>query len=227
MKLAFIDLEFGQIYGSWRRDFLITEAAVLRYNGYENKITFSERHFKSPCHLVMRKRMNPLDKHHEIVEFLIYGKDEKKCDYDPKFKRKKRESKSMRYIWKHRHNKELKKFIKTQTYDADAVVLFGGREDINLLSFQEITFNIPILDIQKIIQQIYGRLCSLDKVSYRLNLELNSQSIHSINHHYALPKSSHIHKYKKMHLQAHHAIGDTALMFLAYKELIELALMQY
>jgi hypothetical protein len=223
MKVAFLDFEFGQIYGSWRRDFLITEAAVLVYDIDSDSIKIGEKIFAPVCNLIMRKRIKDKERNKTISthEYLLQVPGKKKVKFNPSYKMPKSQRKHYRILWSKRYANTLRTFLYSATADVDSVFVFGGREDIELLKRYCIAINAPIVDIQKILQKTYAKLYSLDYIAHRLHLSSSDRGyIRSINYRYKFPKhQKKIFRYDQSHLKAHNASGDCALLFLAYMEL--------
>ena len=221
MRIAFIDFEFGQIYGSWRRDFLITEVAVLIYNTKTNKIQIAEKIFKPLCSLVMRKRVKEKDGEIKLLEYLVHPSKNINVAYDNTYKIPKKDRQAWRIKWSKVYAKKLRTFLHSTMHDVDKVYVFGGNEDISLLQRYKVNIKAPIVDIQKILQRTYGIRYSLDRVAEVLNLNiLKEKRLSSINYSYQLPKQNNIFAYHQKHLEAHHASGDCVLLFLVYMELV-------
>ena len=221
MLVTFLDFEFGQIYGSWRRDFLVTQAAVLLYDTNNDTIKLAEIILDVDTNVVMRQRTKNA-KGYKTLETVINYHTKKSQYFDNKLKIKKSKAKEIRQNWNKRYFKRLKQFLSNTLKNADTIYLFGGREDINILNRLHFSFD-NIVDIQKILQNNYGTLYSLDKVIDTLYLTnfIYENNIISINYIYPLPKQSKkLFKYDRSNLSAHNASGDCVRLFLVYKELI-------
>jgi len=94
MKIAFLDFEFGQIYGSYRRDFLVTQAGVLLYDTDNDIFKIAEMILKPDSELVMRASNGG-----KLKEWVINYHTKKSFPYDKKFKRIKNDSKKLRQEW--------------------------------------------------------------------------------------------------------------------------------
>ena len=221
MKIAFLDFEFGQIYGSWRRDFLITEAAILIYDTATDEIKLAEKIFMPLSPLVMRKRVKLKNK--EIIkrEFIVDKDDQPKLEYDKEYRIQKSTAKKYRIKWNKVYTNILRSFFRKTISNVDLITLFGGYEDIRLLQRYAINVNVPIFDLQKDLQSNYKKLYSLDLLIDILSLKIDiEKGIFASTYKYELPnKSGKTFKYNTKHLEAHHASGDCIFLFLAAKEL--------
>jgi len=221
MKIAFLDFEFGQIYGSWRRDFLVTQAGVVIYDTVNDTIRFAEVIFKPDMNLVMRKRDSI--KHKKVIETVINYKRDRYFTYDKKYRISSKERKIIRLKWHSQYSKQLVNFLNHTIRGVDNVYLFGGQEDINILHRHRFYLD-NIIDIQTQLQKIYKIRYSLDLVVHHLAIENFAQkhSIESLNYKYNLPKKSkYIFNYEQKNFQAHNALADSIRLFLVYKELFE------
>ena len=219
MKIAFLDFEFGQIYGSYRRDFIVTEIGVVIYDTKLDTIKFGELIFSADINLVMRKR-DPTN-YKKTIESVINYKKDKYFFYDKKYKIPKKQKYTIRSKWNQKYADKLTNFLNNTIRNVDAIYLFGGREDINILNRYRIYPN-NILDIQTQLFEIYKVKYSLDLVVKYLGIEdfFKNDSIESINYKYDLPKKSKkIFQYDEKNFKAHCALGDSIRLFLVYKEL--------
>lgn len=61
MNTLFLDIEFGQIYGSHRRDYFPTEIGAVIYDVKNHKFLFERKKFSYDIDLVIRKnRINEI-----------------------------------------------------------------------------------------------------------------------------------------------------------------------
>ena len=221
MKIAFLDFEFGQIYGSWRRDFLITEVAILIYDTTTDDMKLAEKIFMPLLPLIMRKRVKLRNSEIIIREFIVNKDNQPKLEYDKKFKIQKSVAKKYRIMWSKIYANQLRAFFRKTISHVDLITLFGGNEDIKLLQKYAINVNVPIFDLQKDLQSNYKKLYSLDLLIDILSLKIDTEKgIYGTTYKYELPnKSGKTFKYNTKHLEAHHASGDCIFLFLAAKEL--------
>ena len=85
MKIAFLDFEFGQIYGSWRRDFLPTEIGILIYDTLTCTIKMIEKIYAPNAYLVLRKSVG-LGKKRKTKTKVINPFTQESVDFDKNFK---------------------------------------------------------------------------------------------------------------------------------------------
>ena len=223
MKIAFLDFEFGQIYGSWRRDFLITEVGLLIYDTQTDTIKLAEKTFTPVCDVIMRERVKHKNGTIGLSEYILNSKNKKKFNIDSTYKIAKKKKYQVRERWNKFYQNNLQKFLYFYTNSVDQIILFGGSEDRILLKKHDIDMNIPTIDLQSFLYRDYGKIYSLDLVTKLLDLNIShDRNITSKNHNYSFPnKGKKNFKYNDQHLKAHHAVGDCALLFLSYKELYD------
>ncbi len=223
MKIAFLDFEFGQINGSHRRDFLVTQTAILMYDTDLDNLKLAEVIFKPNIELVMREKVKDENNNKFIIkEEVINYHTNRVYGYDKEFKIPKIKRKQLRQKWNCQFFSKLVKFLQNTLYCTDIICVFGGNEDKNIL--KRYNCNIEnIVDIQTLLFNTYNIRYSLDKVINTLNINnfLYKNKIKSINYIYNLPKKSKtLYRYDKNNLIAHNASGDCVRLFLVYKELI-------
>jgi len=95
LKIGFLDFEFGQVYGSWRRDFLPTEAGILIYDTEVNTIKIVERLYLPDTYLVLRKSVG-LGRNRKTQTKVVNLKEEKTLSFEKGFKISKKEQKQIR-----------------------------------------------------------------------------------------------------------------------------------
>jgi len=221
MKIAFIDFEFGQIYGSWRRDFLVTQGAVLIYDTLTEELHMGEKIYKPDIDLVMRKKIKNSSQKWKLQEEVIHYASGTQYVYDKKFKIPSKKRTELRKYWGKSYAKSLRRFLNNSLKDVDTVCLFGGKEDKQILQ-RYCNLYLNIEDIQDYLESAYDTLYSLDRVIELLRLEnhIEEEKISSINYQYNLPKkiSKNI-KYNRTNLTPHNASGDCIRLFVVYKEL--------
>ena len=219
MKIVFIDLEFGQIYGSWRRDFLVTQAGVLSYDTENDEIELGELHFKHNSNLVMRRK-----EFKKRIETVVNFATKKTIVYDENHKIPKSEQTLIRKKWNKLYSQKFRVFIKQAIKQADIICFYGASEDLKILN----RYNIKIenyIDIYTVVRKDYNKSYSLDHIVKILNLESfldddYAEKLISLTCAYQLPYGySKPFLYEIEHLKPHYAIGDCARMFLVLKEL--------
>jgi len=220
MKIVFLDLEFGQIYGSWRGDFLVTQAGVLLFDTKNNEIELGEIHFKYNSNLVERKK-----KLRKTVETVINLSTKQIIEYDKNYKIPSSKQKLIRKEWNKLYSEKFKVFIKQAIKQADIICFYGASEDLKILS----QYNIKIenyIDIYTVVRKDYNKSYSLDHIVKILNLEsfldnaYYTEQLISLTCAYQLPYGySKPFLYEIEHIKPHYAIGDCVRMFLVLKEL--------
>ncbi|MBD2257670.1 hypothetical protein [Pseudanabaena sp. FACHB-2040] len=216
MKTLFLDMEWGQVYGSYRRHFIPIEVGVV-ISGSEDGVPVLEgRKFRHDIDLVIRKNtINQIGKTIGFSEWVAnVGRGEYQKPFDPNYRLKKTEKieagkLSLKALGK------LRQYLHSllKKYQVSQIVLFGGREDLNLLRKANInTFNITIVDIQRIVQNEIHYLFSLDKISLIISFYSNNKTFGSKNLRYPLPE-----RYRYL-IKPHKAIGDACRIFVIYEE---------
>lgn len=236
--IAFLDFEFGQIYGSYRRDFLVTEVAVLIYDKKSNKLELGEIIFNPNIDLVLRGRVENIHGEYKEIEKIINPYKKEFYKYDKNFKITKVEQKKLRQEWNNKFINKLRNFLNHSLSTVEKIYLFGGNEDINILNRYKIKLN-NIIDIQTILQKNdknqysfkiqeklkidSGKRYSLDLLIDRLefNNVIKNKKIEFSKFSYKLPSKKGLFTYKNNNLKAHSAAGDCLRLFYVYKELIE------
>jgi hypothetical protein len=224
MKIAFLDFEFGQINGSYRTDFLVTQAAVLIYDTNLDSFKIAEIIFKPDTELIMRKRIRDENNKYKLEEKNINYYKNITTNYNKNFKIPKAKRREIRQKWNYQYSNKLIYFLNNTLKNSDKICVFGGKEDINILRRYKYKYSINnIIDIQTILFKTYKILYSLDRVIDTLNITnfLHQNYIKSINYTYNLPKKSKkLYRYNVKNLNAHNASGDCIRLFLVYKELL-------
>ena len=167
--IAFLDFEFGSIYGSWRRDFLITEAAVLIYDTENNNLRLGEVVFSPDINLVARVRTKVREDKYKTLEYVVNRHKDEAFKYDENFKLSTKERKTIRQVWNKKYINRLKTFFSNTLKDIDDIYVFGGNEDINLLNRYNIKYN-NIIDIQTLLHKGNKKQYSID-IQEKLEIE--------------------------------------------------------
>ncbi len=212
-----MDLEFGQVYGSYRRDFVPTEIGFLIHRSSDDNIAIRGKRFDLDGFLVMRSNsLDSLGNSIGLEEKVINPSQASKIEYDPRYRigriaRGEMELKIAAIF----HN--LGKFMDgvVEEHSLDRIVFFGGQEDLNLLKRGKASItNTNVLDLQKDIRVDLGQDLSLDKASMIIGYGFDDRQIFSEHYKYHVPE-----RFKHL-LDPHKAVGDVARMFLLSKELI-------
>ena len=216
MKTLFLDMEWGQVYGSYRRDFVPIEiGAVISSSGNSVPVLESKK-FRHDIELVIRRNtINQIGKTIGFSEWVVnIGRGEYQKPFDPSYRLKKTEKTaagklSLKVL------RELRQYLYSlfKKYQVSQIVLFGGHEDLNLLKKANInTSSITIVDIQRIVQKELCYLFSLDKISLIIGFYSSNKVFGSKNFRYSLPE-----RYRYL-IKPHRAIGDACRIFVIYEE---------
>lgn len=215
-NVLFLDMEFGAIYGSYYRDFIPIEIGGIIYHLNSSSLSFVNHKFLYDGDVVLRKNLiNDLGHtigQSESVANININQYQKK--FDPNY-RLKSSDKSITRKKAYRMLGKLRNYFDdlVKRYHVKQLVLFGGKEDLNLLNQAHINIsNLDRLDIQHTIgQQLQYRL-SLDKVSRIIEFDSNNNSIGSTHFRYTTPS-----RYRHV-IKPHRAIGDACRIFLVHQE---------
>jgi len=137
MNIAFLDLEFGQVYGSYRRDFIPIEIGAVISGSEDDAPVLLSKEFHCDIDLVLRKNItDPVGKTVGLEERVVNtGRKEHQKQFDPSYRLPKNGKKALREL-SNQTFIELREYTQAlfNQYDIAQIVLFGGREDRNLLS---------------------------------------------------------------------------------------------
>lgn len=217
-KIAFIDLEYGHVYGTHKRISLPTEVGVAFYDESTNSVDYSGRKFTFDIDIEQWK--NITDQYGNKIGVKSSVANLEKEEYnkllDDKYKLDCKQKKKA-YQVTGRAYKELNHFMNhiLKVKDVDKIVFFGDRMERGAFKRAKIDINgFEWIDVQKEIKNECGleMLLSLDKVSQAIKFRNKITYIQSLNFKYDTPD-----KYKYL-IKPHKALGDSARIFLAYKE---------
>jgi hypothetical protein len=214
MNTAFLDLEFGQVYGSYRTNFIPIEIGVVISGSEDGVPVLLSKKFHFDIDLVLRKNItDQVGKKIDVEERVVNtGRKEYQKRFDPSYRLPKTDKKAIRKLSDQTFI-ELREYIQTQfnQYHVTQIVLFGGREDLKLLSKANVKIS-EFVDIQSVIQKEIHYPFSLDKISRIISFYKNNEFYGSQNFQYPMLK-----RYKHL-IKPHRAIGDACRIFMAYKE---------
>ncbi|WGV25504.1 hypothetical protein [Halotia branconii] len=216
MKTLFLDMEWGQIYGSYRRDFIPIEIGAVISSLEDDVPVLESKKFCNDIDIVIRKNIiNDIGKTVGFSETVAnIGKREYQKQFDHSYRLKKPDKRVARGLLIRVLN-DLRQYIHSlfRRYHVAQIVLFGGREDLNWLKKANVNIsNIKIVDIQCVIRKEIHYLFSLDKISLIIAFYSNNKFFGSNNFRYPLPD-----RYKYL-IKPHRAIGDACRIFVVYKE---------
>ena len=216
MKTLFIDMEWGQIYGSYRRHFILTEIGTVIYDPEQEEPLFEAKKFRHDVDIVIRK--NIVDNVGKTIGFSEKVANIERGEYQKKFNPNYRLNSSDKILVRRRAYKclsELRQYIHDllKKHYIEQMVFFGGNEDLNLLHKANIDISkVKVIDIQRIICKEIRYLFSLDKIS--LIIEFYSSNKYFGSKHFRYKPPGH---YKYL-IKPHRAIGDACRIFLVYRE---------
>jgi len=222
MKTLFLDMEWGQVYGSYRRNLIPIEVGAV-ISGLEDGFPVLES--KKFCHdidLVIRKSIiNQVGKKIGVSEWVAnIGRGQYQKLFDPSYRLKRTDEIAARKL-SFKVLIELRQYLHSlfKKHQVSRIVLFGGNGDLNLLRKANInTSNITIIDIQRIIQNEICYLFSLDKISLIIGFYSSAKFFGSENLRYPLPE-----RYRYL-IRPHKAIGDACRIFVVYEEFFKFKL---
>jgi hypothetical protein len=212
--ILFLDTEFGQIYGSWRRDFILTEIGAIYTNkNFEN---IKIRHIKAKPDLdLVFRGMIFKDEKYQLEEKVVNLKTNKIKNFDPNFKIQRPKARELRKKSRKDTNifrKEFNSIFKNVT----EIVLFGGNEDINQiksLGYDLNKKNIKITDLQSILHKNTNKLLGLNIYRKIINYQVSNKYIYSENFRESIPKN-----FSKKRFVPHNPIGDASVTKMLYLE---------
>jgi hypothetical protein len=222
MKTLFLDMEWGQVYGSYRRDFILIEVGAV-ISGSEDGVPLLEsKKFHHDIDLVIRRNtINQVGKTIGFSEWVAnLGRGEYQKPFDPSYRLKKTDKVAARKL-SLKVLRELRQYLHSlfKKHQVSKIVLFGGHEDLNLLRKANINItNTTIIDIQRTVQKEIRYLFSLDKISLIIGFHSSNKFFGSENLRYPLPE-----RYKYL-IKPHRAIGDACRIFVIYEEFFKVKL---
>jgi hypothetical protein len=214
---AYIDMEFGGVYGTYQRMNIPIEIGTLLYNPESDEIDLSGKKFRYD--IDVEQWLNKTDdwgrtKGVKKRIFNLENSDSQK-EYDKKFhldaagrKKAHKISGIINYDLNVYMQHLLERNIKT-------LVFYAKNCELQIFERAKVDLsNVIIRDLQKEIKDHYElqNLRSLDRLSYLVNFKLSNQKISSDNYTYSIPE-----RFRYL-IKPHKAIGDAARMFLLSKE---------
>ena len=213
---AFIDLEYGQIYGAGRRDMVPVEAGLVLYDGGEP--AFESKKFCFDCDLVMRKNIVDRDGNTVGLAERVANsvRKEHQKPYDPRFRLDPAAKESSRKV-AYRSFGLLNRYIEGvfDEYRPLRLVFFSKSQDLFILKKANVDVDgFNVLDLQEEVTRAMGmkNMVSLDRVSRLIGFKTNWRYIRSDHFTYGVPEGC------RNFVKPHKAVGDAARMFLLYKE---------
>jgi len=215
VNTGYIDLEFGQIYGSYRRDFVPVEVGMLIHRSDDDNIIMRGSRFEFNGEVVLRKNsLDSLGNSIGLEERVYNPKLSRLTEYDPHYresrrKRLRKEPQVMNIF------ASLGDFCRKviDEHEVKRLVFFGGQEDRHLLARADFSLRgIATSDLQKELHREVGDILSLDKTSIVIRYHTEGRRIRSRHFEYVVPEV-----FRPL-LRPHKAVGDAARTFLLDRE---------
>jgi len=216
MSILFVDMEFGEIYGSFYRDFVPVEVGGVVHSPKNNSLKFVNQKFLYDGDVVLRKNLT--DEFGRTIGLSETVANTKRQQYqktfDPTYKLSSQSKKTVKqgtyYLFG-----QLRKYVHDiiVTHNITQLVIFGGQADLQMFKKANIDIShLSLLDIQQTITQELQQIISLEKVANIINFYTNRHSIGSRHFRYTLPS-----QYRHL-MKPHRAIGDACRILLTYQE---------
>jgi hypothetical protein len=220
-RLAFIDLEYGQIYGSYRRDLIPVEIGMVFCEDM-NEPHFESRKFYFDCDLVMRK--NIVDWTGKTVglseRVANSAKNEHQKPYDPGFELDNEAARGVRKNVAYKSFGMLNRYVK-EMFDErkpTRLIFYSASQDLYILKKARIDVrDFEILDLQEDVTkalEVKDKV-SLDRVSRLIGFKTNWRYIRSEHFTFGVPNNC------RNFVKPHKAVGDAARIFLLHREFYE------
>lgn len=220
-RLAFIDLEYGQIYGSYRRDLIPVEIGMVLCEDM-NAPRFESRKFYFDCDLVMRK--NIVDWSGKTVglseRVANSAKNEHQKSFDPDFELDNEAARGVRKNIAYRSFGMLNRYV-NEMFDEckpSKLIFYSASQDLYIFKKSRIDVrDYEILDLQEDVTKALTAKdrVSLDRVSRLIGFKTNWRYIRSEHFTFGVPESC------RNFVKPHKAVGDAARIFLLHKEFYE------
>jgi len=216
MNIAFLDLEFGQVYGSHRTYYIPIEIGAVISGSEDDVPVLLSKEFHFDIDVVLRKNItDQMGKKIGLEERVVNTeRKEYQKQFDPSYRLPKTGKKALREL-SNQTFIELRKYTQAlfNQYDIAQIVLFGGREDRNLLSKAKLEISkFKFVDIQDVIEKEVRYLFSLDKISRIISFYKSNEFYGCQNFRYPL-----LNCYEHL-IEPHRALGDACRIFMVYKK---------
>lgn len=216
MSIVFLDLEWGQIYGTAGREFFPTEIGIVIASSEGGEPRFANHRLAFDIDLVIRKnRVDGAGKTVGYSEDVVnLARDERQKPFDSRFRLGKHERPRIQKLYADALA-ELRDTVNAvvAAEHVQHTILFGGRNDIKLLNQARVnTIRLNISDLQIILKREVGYVFSLDKISGVLGFHSNGAQFGTANFRYPIPREHrHI-------IKPHRALGDACRIFAIFQE---------
>lgn len=215
---AYIDMEFGDVYGSHQRINIPIEVGSVIYHPKIDKVSFAVKKFSYDIDVEQWKnRVDDLGRTIERKNRVFnIGKSDISLPYDKKFSLDKAGRKRAYKISGQIH-KNLNGYMQNLIgLDVRTLVFFAKERDNKAITRAK--FDTDMLIVRDLQEEI-TKACSLkdhislDRLSYIIKFRISSSIIRSEHYTYRIPE-----KYRYL-VKPHKGIGDAARMFILAKEL--------
>lgn len=217
-NIAFIDLEYGHVHGTHKRIFMPIEVGVALYTEKKDVLGYVGKKFSYDIDVELWK--NVIDEYGNTIGETMSITNYKREEYNKKISETRilnntQKKQSHRIAQNAFNNLNIFMSNVLKNNDIDKLVFFGDGMEKRAFNRARInTDNYTWIDLQSEIKNDFGmnEYLSLDKVSRAIEFHAAKSSINSLNFKYNTPD-----KFKYL-MKPHKAIGDTARIFLLYKE---------
>jgi NAD-specific glutamate dehydrogenase len=217
-EMAFVDMEFGHVYGTKKLIYMPIEVGVLLYDPQNDSVSTSQRKIKKDIVIEMWKNTTDDLKRTtgSTTTCANLAKEQYQLPYDGEYALEMEELQpALKVTWSAYADLNTYLTKLTKEHHIQTMVFFSKRMEMAALARAKFDAkNFQILDIQDKIKDALNmeKLLSLDRVSYALDIDVSNSQFRSKNFDYSIPETY------ASKIKPHRALGDAARIFLAYKE---------
>jgi hypothetical protein len=220
-RLAFLDLEYGQIYGSYRRDLVPVEIGAVLWDGVGAPL-FESKKIYLDCDLVMRK--NIIDRLGNTIgvseRVANNARNEYTKRFDPAFELDEEAVRDIRKNVAYKSFRMLNGHVARilNDHEPSRLVFFSASQDLYILNKARVDLKgHELVDLQEEVVSALSlkNMMSLDRASRLIGFKTNWRYIRSENYTYPVPVKC------RNFIKPHKAVGDAARIFLLYREFHE------
>lgn len=218
-EMAFVDMEFGHVYGTKKLIYMPVEVGVLLYDPQKDLISTSQKKIKKDIVIEMWKNTTDELKRTSgsTTSCANLIKGQYQLPYDEEYTLEMEDLQpALKVTWSAYADLNTYLTKLTKEHHIQTMVFFSKRMEMAAFARAKFdTKNLQILDIQEKIKDAMNmdKLLSLDRVSYALDIDISNNHFRSKNYDYSIQKTY------ASKTRPHRALGDAARIFLAYKEL--------
>ncbi|MEI6180461.1 MAG: hypothetical protein WCP31_06885 [Chloroflexales bacterium] len=216
MNMLFLNLEWGQVYGSYQGHFIPIEIGGILAKKRSYHLCFESKKCYYDINLVVRRnKIDTATKTTGFSEMIVNtGKGECQQLYDPDYKLSKKNEIAARRMSQFAVS-QLGSYLTPvlQQHDVHQLVVFGGAQDLQLLQQANVILaQIEIIDVQQVIQRTTHHCFSLDKISFIMGFHSDTKWFGTKRLRYPIPLQY------QYHIKTHQAIGDACRIYSTYQE---------